>query len=810
MPIITPIQDPARGAAARVGRESGAHLGGCVSTKKVTDAKINLRIGRNRGRIIVTGLNAPCGGHHMKIASRKCGLAAGVSIAALIAVGDAHGQSTAPTARDTGQASTIEEVVVTANKREETLHNVAMSVSVVSGAELARTQTLDLQDLEASVPGLSIEGGGPGGGERITLRGLNSGGDGANVTTVVDNVPLSYSLANTDGGVLASDFDTYDLERIEVLRGPQGTLYGADAEGGIVKYVTNPPDLTAYHFGIEAGADDIDHGGVGEDVKGYANIPLLNDTLAIRASGYYETLPGWIGNPLLNGTKDNLGRRFGGRFSALWRPISDLTIRGTAFLQERNAEDTDAVNVYGASKPGDSFGLVDGYNKYHYNGDPTRNRLSIFSLDANYNLHWATLESITSYGIQHESYFSDRTTSAGSFGPGTTSVTQQTNALNKFNQEVRLSSNPASTLFGRGFDWQFGVFYTHEVVTFDQDINLVTSAGALPGYLLDAVLPSTYHEVAGYGDLTYHFTPKFDVEIGGRVSADSSQSQIVVSGVFEGGGPFVFPQIRDSDTSGTFSFASRYHFTDDVLSYIRIASGFRPGGPELPVAGEPASVPLQYGPDSTLNYEIGLKADLFDKRVSLELTGFYITWKDIQIPAEIITANGDFGVTGNGGSAASEGAEFNLGWRPITGLHLGFVGAYTDAHLTQNAPGIGGLAGQALAYVPKLSTTVSGDYEWPIHGDTKGFVGGSWSHIGSRYSDFSTNPTYGHKEIPSYETLSARLGIRKGAYTFEIYGKNLTDARGVTYYSPSPQYETYGTAYLIRPLTIGFRVASDF
>jgi outer membrane receptor protein involved in Fe transport len=742
----------------------------------------------------------------MKTASRKCILAAGAGMAALMALGTgAHAQATA-----NQSATTINEVVVTANKRTETVHEVAMSVSVVSGADLTKTQTLDLQDLEASVPGLSIEGGGPGGGERITLRGLNSGGDGANVTTVVDNVPVSFSLANTEGGVLASDFDTYDLNRIEVLRGPQGTLYGADAEGGIVKYVTNPPDPTAYHFGMEAGADDVDHGGVGEEIKGYANIPLVNDTLAIRATGYYETLPGWIGNPILDGTKDNVGRRFGGRFSALWRPISNLTIRGTAFLQEKNGEDIDAVNVYGASNPANSFGLVNGYNNYHYNGEPTRNRLAVFSLDVDYDLTWVKLESITSYGVQHESYLFDQTSDAGGFGPGTSAVQQQIDAINKFNQEVRISSNPGNTLFGKAFDWQFGVFYTHEIVTFDQDINLVASGVSQTGYLLDAVLPSRYHDVAGYGDLTYHFTPKFDVEVGGRVSGDASQSQIVVSGIFAGGGPFNFPQITNSDTSGTFSFASRYHFTDDVLAYIRIASGFRPGGPELPVPGQPASVPLTYGPDSTLNYEIGLKSEFFDKRLSFELTGFYIDWKNIQIPVEIITANGDFGVTGNGGTAVSEGAEFSLRWRPITGLRFAFAGAYTDAHLTQDAPGLGGLNGQSLPYVPKLSTTLSGDYEWPIPGDAKAFVGGSWSHIGSRYSDFSTEPGFGNLPIPSYETLSAQLGVRKGAYTFELYGKNLTDSRGVTYYSPYPSYENYGAAYLIRPLTVGFRVASDF
>jgi len=706
--------------------------------------------------------------------------------------------------------TTINEVVVTANKRAETLRNVAMSMSVVGGADLTKTQTLDLEDLEASVPGLSIEGGGPGGGERITLRGLNSGGDGANVTTVVDDVPLSYSLAETDGGNLASDFDTYDLSRIEVLRGPQGTLYGADAEGGLIKYVTNPPDPTAYHFGIEAGADDVDHGGAGGDVKGYANLPLLNGTAAVRVSGYYETLPAWISDPLTGQNKDNAGHRYGGRFSALWRPVSDLTIRGTVFLQQRNADGVDAVTVNGNSGAGNSFALVNGYNYDQYNSNPTRNRLAVFILDIDYNLRWATLQSITSYGIQHESYDQDQPGLAGVLGPLTTVVQEQINALDKFNQEFRISSNPGNKLFDRGFDWQFGLFYTHESVTYDQDLDSVSAGTVSPG-LLNAVLPSTYQAFAGYGDLTYHFTPRFDVEVGGRLSGDISHSQAVVSGLFAGGGPFVLPYIKTSDTSGTFSFAPRFHFTDDILGYIRIASGFRPGGPELPIPGQPPIVPVKYGPDSTINYEAGLKSEFFDRTVSVDISGFYIDWSNIQIISTVETSNDvEFSYTGNAGSAVSEGAEFNLGWRPVKGLHLAFAGAYTDAHLTQNAPGIGGISGQSLAYVPKLSTTLSGEYEWPAYGETRLFVGASWSHVGRRYSDFDTDPANGHQELPSYETLSAHFGVREGAYTFEIYGKNLTDSHGITYYYPSDSYANYGNAYLIRPLTIGFRVASDF
>jgi len=709
-------------------------------------------------------------------------------------------------------ATSIGEVVVTANKRAEILRNVAMSMSVVSGTDLARNQILDLEDLQASVPGLAIQGGGPGGGERIIIRGLNSGGDGANVTTVVDDVPLSYSLAETDGGNLASDFDTYDLNRIEVLKGPQGTLYGADAEGGLIKYVTNPPDPNAYHLGMEAGEENVAHGGLGGDVKGYANIPLMNGTAAIRASGYYESMPGWISDPVTGQNRDNAGHRYGGRFSALWRPIPNLSIRATAFLQERNADGVDAVSVYGNSNPSNRFGFVNGYNYYQYNADITRNRLNFYSLDIDYDLHWASLQSITSYGSQHEFFDQDSPTLAGTKGAGTSAFQQQINALGKFNQEFRISSNPGDQLFRHDLDWQFGVFYTHEISTYDQNINLVSSQGAVtPGYFLDAVLPMNFNEEAIYGDLTYHFTRKFDVEVGGRFSSDGSHSQVAENGSEVGGKYIVLPYIKTSDTSGTFSFAPRYHLTDDILAYVRIASGFRPGGPELPVAGEPAVVPTKYGADSTINYEAGVKSQFFDGKVTIDLDGFYIDWSDIQVISTVKIASGaNFSFTGNAGSAVSEGAEFNFGWRPVQGLRFGFAGAYTDAHLTQNAPGIGGLSGQALAYVPVLSTTLNGDYEWPSYGASRGFVGFDWSHIGDRYSNFGTNPANGHQEIPSYETVSARTGVRYGSYTFELYGKNLTDAKGITYFFPASSYGGKGEAYLIRPLTVGIRVSSSF
>ncbi len=241
-------------------------------------------------------------------ASRRRACSCGVALIALSTALAASGVARA--ADKETEANQVSELVVTANKRSERLQDVAMSVSALKGEDLARNQTLDLQDLANQVPGLSLQQSG-GNFTKIILRGQNAGGDGASVATVMDDVPLSFSGANNDGALLSTDFETYDLERVEVLRGPQGTLYGATAEGGLIKYVTNKPNPNAFSAGLEAGVDDLAHGDVGGAGKGYLNIPLLNGTAAVRVSGFYESLPGWVDNKLLGASKVNDGYRDG-------------------------------------------------------------------------------------------------------------------------------------------------------------------------------------------------------------------------------------------------------------------------------------------------------------------------------------------------------------------------------------------------------------------------------------------------------------------------------------------------------------------
>jgi outer membrane receptor protein involved in Fe transport len=750
------------------------------------------------------------------------------------AEGWAQTSSSQTSALPTSTATTIQEIIVTASKRTEKIHDVAGAVTAVTGADMQIRQQLDFKDFAAQVPGFEIEASGTPGFNREILRGENSGGSGATVATVIDDMPLSFSGSADDGGIESTNLDTYDLKRVEVLKGPQGTLYGATAEGGLVKFVTNPPDPNAFHAGAEIGGESVDHGGDGGSVKGYTNVPLWDGKAALRLTGFYEENPGYINDPYLDEHDLNRSYRSGYRASLLIKPTNDLTVRLTVAQQDVHSFGFDQEEVNGTALGGSSLSrrlqLVNGYSNSTYFNEPGKNIVDYYIGNVTYDLHWATMTSITSFGQVKQSYFYDETEQQavpgleygayiGSlFGvPNVGLRERQYEALSKFNQEFRLTSEPNSTLFGRKFDWVGGVYLTREDVKFDQlfdflDNPSANSTGAVitsdpAGGLIG---PSRYEEASVFGQVDYYLTNSVDVAAGGRVSYDKQQlSETYICCGVEGGGG-AQPLTKTQERPNTWSVSPRWHITDTTLAYLRFATGYRPGGPNF--------VPLTsaykdtYGPDSTMNYEAGLRTELFDRTVSIDVSVFYIDWSDIQIVSFVVEPNGaTFRTTGNGGAAVSEGVEYNLGWTPLRGLSLGLIGAYTDAHLTASAPGLGAFSGQNLPYVPKWSNTINADYTHTLFDGVKGFVGGSLTFIGSRYTDFSpTAYVDPHVELPSYTTISLQAGIKKGPYTFEVFAKNLTDSRGISSYSGQGGFGLSGQVSLITPRVIGLRAAFDY
>lgn len=734
----------------------------------------------------------------------------------------AYAQS-APAEDEVGQG----EIIVTANKREERIQDVALSISAVPGDLLERQQVQDIQDLARTVPGISFirSGSIAGNGNQIIIRGLNTGSGAATVASVVDDAPLSFSVGNAS---FATDFEPYDLDRVEVLRGPQGSLYGATAQGGLIKYVTKAPTPDRLAAGFDFGLYDIAHGDTGASARAYVNVPIADDVAAVRVSGYYQYAPGWVDNQLGNRRDSNDFTRYGGRASLLLTPDDNVTIRLTALYQDLKTGGFDAIEVNGLSQPSDQFAPLNGYNLDTFLPQPGRVKSQLYIGNFTYDFGGVGLQSITSYGKLDNFRTNDVPLYGQVFGgllfgrPNTTLFYEINTGLSKLSQEFRLFSDNNAKETG-GLQWQLGGFYTREKIdaltnyyTRDtrtgQDVG--TPFGAGEPLVLQANQFTRYREIAGYADLTYYFSPRFDIEAGARVFENKQRQDGIQGGAFLGV-PLgqIVPRLRSGETSWTFSVAPRFHFTPDAMIYARVASGYRPGGPQSFIPNAPADLPNQFDSDKTINYEAGLKGTFFDRMLSVDLAAFYIDWRDVQITVSFPSGGVAYNVTDNAGRAVSKGLEWTFSLNPVRGLNLTALGSYTDAKLTRDAPGIGGFDGDRLPYVPKFSSTVSATYEFPVSDDITASINGSWSHVSNQFSSYTLTPSLSHLPFPGYDTYAAQIGLKTGDFGVLLYGKNLSDKRGITYYYAG-QSALGGTipaqTGLIRPREIGIKFTGTF
>jgi len=775
-------------------------------------------------------------------------LCASATAAAIAAVPVARADDQPAAAEGPANSIQLQEVVVTAQKREERLHDVPMGITAITTDELQKQQLVNLEDLQSKVPGLSLTNIQPGI-TRLTLRGQNVGGVGSTVTTYIDDTPFGSSNALANGFGFSGDFDTWDLQRVEVLRGPQGTLYGAGSEGGLLKYVTNAPDPNNFAAAVQAGGEDVAHGQGAGSGKGMVNVPI-GSLAAFRLSGYYEGLPGYIDDPSLGEKDINRGYRDGVRAALLVNFSESLSIRLNAFGQDLHTDGSPDTDVIGAADlpltpPANQLQPQNGnFNQQRFINEPDTFKYRIYSGALNWNLGFGTFTSITSYGTTHQNGLSDVTSSAlapgvpaaGTFGSIATSLLPlvpppppagatanaglaeaQTTDIKKWTQEFRLASSTGQTL-----EWQVGAFYTREssvlaqtLPTFYIPTKVYTPLPSLENANLDAL----YREWAGFAQVTYHFSPQFDLGLGGRWSENKQSSNESTSGLLLASPPNP-PMITTGDSTGTdatYSVAPRWHVNENTLVYGRIASGYRPGGPNDLPPNPPASVQRQYQADKTTNYELGVRSDLLDKRLSVDVAAFLVDWKKIQL-FEFVQVPGSpgFGINANGGTARSKGLEWTLGLTPVTGLTFTLTGAYVDAKLTSAAPDAGGNNGDPLPFVPKWSTSLDGAYTWRAFNGFDAFAGATWNYIGSRFNDFSAtagatgfiaNP---RPDLASYNTVNLRAGLENGRWTFELYAKNLGDTRGITYYANSATPNFGGAIGYVQPRTLGGTITARF
>lgn len=681
------------------------------------------------------------------------------------------------------------EIVVTASKRSESISDVGGSITALSGDRLSELGINSFQDFSRLTPGVSFQSVTPGR-TQISIRGVNVGTTqpSSSVATYLDEVPLTAAATSSLSGDINADPDPFDLQRIEVLKGPQGTLYGANALGGVIKYVTNAPQFDRVAAAGQVGLGSVHKGGTDYSGKAMINLPLA-DWAALRVVGFYRKDAGYIDNVALNDDDVNWAKNRGGRAILELRPVEDLVVKFTALTQRLTTGGDSSVDALRTTLI-PAFGDL---TQARPIAEGVSDRLNLYNAVASYDFGFATL--VSSSALTRQRFSRASTSVALSPTAQYSSVFQGKNK--KFIQEIRLQSADVS---GSGLEWQIGGFYTKESYKrTSTDILLDLRNGqsledSTSGTIAD------YKEAAAFANATYYFSPKVDIAGGIRYS-HNKQAGIGTndSGQFNGRSG------SSSDSKVTWSVTGRYHPVEDVMLYANISTGYRAGGPNFFAVGQ--AIPSSFAPEELTNYEAGIKLSTSDKKASLALSAFYIDWSSIQLP--LIVNRLTF--RGNNGTAQSKGFEASGFVTPADGLTFGGTLSYTASKITSDErTGVGAVPGDRMAGAPRWGGSLTADYDRPLSDTLKGFVGGTFTFSTNRPNSYRLSVNTPYVKIPGFETFGLRAGVDGGAWRLTLAADNLFDKRGVTDDYTFPRYFGellgVGTYYdqlgTIRPRTV--------
>lgn len=668
----------------------------------------------------------------------------------------------------------LEEVLVTASKRTQTMHEVPASVNVMSGAALDNVNASNFQDFASYVPSLSSLSSGTGQ-NQVVLRGITTGGQSSpTVGIYVDETPIGSSTSFAFGST-ALDFNTFDLERLEVLSGPQGTLYGASTLGGLVKYVTRAPDLTKLEALLQADVSHTQHGESGESGRIAVNLPLLQDRFAVRIDGIAENDPGYIDNPRRGVDDVDASTTRGGRISMLGDITDNLSLRLTAIKQKIERDGKSQVD----RDPETQERVVGKYQQLTVIEEPFSQDFELYSGVVNWDIGWADFTSASSWQeFESDSVLDSTEIFSTILGTGGAFQFQSVNIgrTEKFTQELRLTS-PAS----KRFEWQLGLFYTEE----DSDnitrlLNASSADGTLNGApLFIGHIPTKYREVAGFSDVTVYLSEKADITLGLRYSRNDQDYTQRNRGLFNNPVNPSLLSVREADSSEnvtTYLVNPRYRLNADVMLYARVASGFRPGGPNLityDAQGRPLGDPT-FESDTLWSYEAGVKGIFLDGRATLDFDVFYIDWSDIQLTATIAGLN----QLQNGGEAQVQGAELIGSFEIHEGFKVGGSMSFNDAELTQDVPGLDAHDGDRLPLSPRFSTSLTADYHFPVGRNLTGSVGASYRYVGQRNAGFDDSAVRPQYDLESYDLVDLRAALETEKFAIGLFVKNLFDKVG--------------------------------
>src|SRR6202041_1179450 len=788
--------------------------------------------------------------------------AAGSSVVALlclIALFSAHrAHSDAPAVAE--NSNPIDEIVVTAQKRVPTVQTTPISISAVSGDDLLARGVASLAALAQGTPGVSLKSEGPSQTE-IEMRGMtSSGGNSATVGFYLDDIPLT-GPASAQNGHVVIDPDLYDLNRIEILPGPQGTLFGSGSMGCTVRLITNQPNLSKFQSTAQSVLSGTDGGGFNHKDNLMVNLPLIDNTLALRVVGTEDYTSGWIdrivadpfplvgGNPVGTVRGDvqdapivkqypdsNAYQIYAARVTLLWKPTESLSVTPSFFHESSNQSGISAYD----SVPG---------TEAHYQpfdiAEPQTDSLTAYSLNVNYSFPTFDLTSSTARWTRNSSQVEEASEAfnnplegityasnnglpnPGYYGPTGTGPEHgmEIDPSHQFSEELRL----ASTGNGKA-SWVAGLYYSDfyslwnfngTTPNYSSYMDLGTLAPATTPKWFDAYSPTTLKQYAGFGDLTYGLTDALKVDVGARGNHYNYRFSSCTSGWGSANGaatPSCSGLIALSSTSFNPKFNLSYKFSPDLMAYATASSGFRPGGGNAayPTTGAAWGAAFQqqnytsgkwpstYEPDRVLSYELGEKARLLDRRLTLNASIYYEDWRHPQLEAY----PNDWALNINGNYVHIYGADIDMLADLGAGFQLEVAAGYLYEYLNGGPHWVIAPVHKMPEVAPE-SGTVALSYFKPL-GDSYTFTARlENSYTGPRYSIFFSNPyefTGTYRQLPGYDLINVRAGVKfRETWSATLFVNNLTNKHAqlesmFTENEPQPDFTRVVTN---QPLTVG-------
>lgn len=731
----------------------------------------------------------------------------------------------------TSWAQEENEIIVTATHRSESLHDVPFSINAQTAEDIARTGAQNLEDLSRNVAGLSIQNLGPGQ-SQVSIRGVSAGqivrdqpGVKEQVGVYLDDSVISLSL-------FTPDLDLYDLNRVETLRGPQGTLFGSGSVGGTIRYITNQPNLDGFEGSIEADANTVTDGSEGGSVRGMINAPFANGTAAVRAVGYYTAYPGFIDARHLDGSVSedvNDGYRAGGRIAVTVQPTDNLTLTPRVVYQKIDVNGfnrEEVFNLYGNpfTTPPVNFGERE---QFLLLDEQFTDETLIADLTATLSLSRVDITSVTSYTHRDILVSRDASALTGSVsvdlgfpdaGVLLPSNLRDTTELDQFTQEVRVVSTTPGP-----FQWLVGAFYSDAdrnyaqrlpTPGYDNALDMVrgagTSSGADNGFgLVDnpyhADLPYNDQQFALFGEGSYDFTDRLTVTLGARYYDFSEERRFHSGGFFSNGDD-------RTDTTDSNGVSPRllitYDVNDDLIWNAQVSKGFRLGG-----ANDPLNIPLcsaddaatfggfpRFDDETLWNYETGFKYQ--GRRFSLNAAAYYTQIENLQVSADAGSCSSR--VVFNVPDAHTAGLEAEVAANPFAGFEVSFAASVLESKFDSSLLDSGGDViagirdGNRLPSTPEYQIAATAAYYWDagwVGPGAEAHVAATVQSIGSRYTQpgdqepgagvfvsnlpFAgapgTDATVLDLELDPYTILNINAGIESGDWALQVYVNNVTD-----------------------------------